>query len=280
MSVIGLLYIVPTPIGNLEDMTFRGVRALKEADLILAEDTRRSGRLAAHFGVETPFLSLTEHNVKERLPRILDELARGKRLALVSDAGMPGVSDPGMPVIRAAIEANYRVEVLPGASAVPVALVGSGLPTDRFAFEGFPPKPGGARTRILSQLAGETRTLLFYESPKRLPGLLKEIAALFGQERPVVVARELTKLHETWYRGTAAELADAFAGKTVRGEVAVAVGGATEKKEFTDDEARALLMDELNRGASVREASKRAAEMTGLPKKRLYAWALEARSSP
>jgi len=221
----GRLCLVPTPIGNLEDITLRALRVLAEADLVAAEDTRRTGRLLAHHGIQARQMSFHEHNERRQLPRLLDALAAGRRVALVSDAGTPGVNDPGFRALRAALEAGHPVEVLPGPTALVPALLGSGLPCDRFRFEGYLPRREGQRRNALAALAGEERSTVFYETPQRVARSLAVLAELLP-DRPVAVARELTKLHEEFWRGTAAELAAALAGRAVKGELVLVVGGA------------------------------------------------------
>ncbi|MBN2171302.1 MAG: 16S rRNA (cytidine(1402)-2'-O)-methyltransferase [Candidatus Krumholzibacteriota bacterium] len=221
----GRLCLVPTPIGNLEDITLRALRVLGEADLVVAEDTRRTGRLLAHHGIRARQISFHEHNEQRQLPRLLAELAAGRRVALVSDAGTPGISDPGFRALRAALEAGHAVEVLPGPTALVPALLGSGLPCDRFRFEGYLPRREGQRRGALAALAEEERSTVFYETPQRLARSLAVLAELLP-DRPVAVAREMTKLHEEFWRGTAAELAAALAGRAIKGEMVLVVGGA------------------------------------------------------
>jgi 16S rRNA (cytidine1402-2'-O)-methyltransferase len=221
----GRLYLVSTPIGNLEDITLRALRILRTADRILAEDTRRTRQLCAHYEITTPLVSVHEHNITDRIPWLLEELAAGKQLALVTDAGMPVISDPGMPLIRSAVEHGIAVEVLPGPSAVVTAVAGSGFPGDRFVFAGFPPRSGGARRAWLEDISTEERTVAFYESPFRIGRTLADMALVIQPEREVVVTRELTKLHETYHRGTLASLVAEFQDRTVRGEITVVVAG-------------------------------------------------------
>ncbi|HYE94592.1 MAG TPA: 16S rRNA (cytidine(1402)-2'-O)-methyltransferase [Rubricoccaceae bacterium] len=221
-----MLYLVPTPIGNLEDVTLRALRVLKEADLIACEDTRTSGFLLAHYGIETPRTSFHTHNEHGKARHLVEQMQAGRVIALVTDAGTPGISDPGFLLVREALAAGLRVEALPGATAFVPALVASGLPTDRFVFEGFLPQKKGRQTR-LKALAEEPRTVVLYESPHRLGRLLGELSEHLGPERPAAVARELTKKFEEVRRGTLAELAAHYAeADRVRGEVVVVVGGA------------------------------------------------------
>jgi len=234
------LFIVPTPIGNLEDMTFRAIRVLKEADLILAEDTRTSGKLMKHFDIGTHMQSHHMHNEHKTVENIINRLKGGETIALISDAGTPAISDPGFLLTRASVENGIDVECLPGATAFVPALVNSGLPNDKFVFEGFLPDKKGRQTRFLA-LAEETRTIIFYVSPHKLVKTLAEFVQYFGEGRPVSVSRELSKMHEETVRGTAAEVLEHFTKKEPRGEIVVVVGGfVTEgkvKKEKRNEES-------------------------------------------
>jgi len=218
------LYIVPTPIGNLEDMTFRAIKVLKEADLILAEDTRTSVKLLKHFDIGTHMHSHHMHNEHKTVEGIIQRIQNGETIALISDAGTPAISDPGFLLTRACVEANIPVECLPGATAFVPALVNSGLPNDKFVFEGFLPDKKGRQTRFLA-LAEEPRTMIFYVSPHKLVKTLGEFVQYFGESRPVSVSRELSKLHEETVRGTAAEVLEHFTKKEPKGEIVVVVGG-------------------------------------------------------
>jgi 16S rRNA (cytidine1402-2'-O)-methyltransferase len=227
----GVLYLVPTPLGNLEDITYRAVRVLREVDLVACEDTRSSGVLLQHLGVDTPRASFHAHNEHAKTPALVRRMLEGESVALISDAGTPGISDPGFLLVRAAVAAGLTVVALPGPTAFVPALVASGLPTDRFVFEGFLPQKKGRSTR-LAALTGEERTIVLYESPHRLVRLLSELAERLGSDRPAAVGRELTKLHEEVRRGTLAELAAHYGGQErVRGEVVVVVGGARGERE-------------------------------------------------
>jgi 16S rRNA (cytidine1402-2'-O)-methyltransferase len=221
----GVLLVVATPIGNLGDLSVRAADALRGADLVLAEDTRRTGKLLAHVGSEVRQLSLHEHNEVERGAEVVARLEAGERLVLVSDAGTPAVSDPGYRLIAAVVAAGHRVEAIPGASALLTALVVSGLPTDRVAFEGFLPRKGAARRDRLAELAGERRTLVLYVSPHRAEADLRDLADACGADRPAALCRELTKLHEEVRRGPLGALADTVA-EGVRGELTLVVAGA------------------------------------------------------
>ena len=219
-----MLYIVPTPVGNLEDITLRALRVLKEADLILAEDTRTSGQLLKHFDIHRPMLSYHKFNEHQTVERIVERLLAGETIAVISDAGTPGISDPGFLVAREAVRAGVDVSCLPGATACIPALVASGLPCDRFCFEGFLPQKKGRQTRLL-QLAEEPRTMVFYESPHRVVKALQQFIEVFGEERPVAVCRELSKVHEEIVRGTLSEALQHFTEHEPRGEFVIILGG-------------------------------------------------------
>jgi 16S rRNA (cytidine1402-2'-O)-methyltransferase len=219
------LYLVPTPIGNLEDITLRAIRILKEVDIVLAEDTRKTGFLLKHLGIEKKMFSHHAHNEHKTIALIAERIAAGQAIALVTDAGTPGISDPGFLLVRECVSAGIEVECLPGATAFVPALVNSGLPCDRFVFEGFLPQKKGRQTRLLN-LKEEVRTLIFYESPFRLIKALEEFALHFGSDRHASVSRELSKLYEETKRGTLAELIVYFKEKTIKGEIVIVVGGA------------------------------------------------------
>jgi 16S rRNA (cytidine1402-2'-O)-methyltransferase len=220
-----MLYLVPTPIGNLEDITLRALRVLREADVVACEDTRTTSVLLQHYDIDTPRLSYHDHNERQRAPQLVERMLAGETVALVSDAGSPGISDPGFFLVRECLQAGVRVEALPGPTAFVPALVLSGLPTERFAFEGFLPPKKGRQTR-LAAVALEERTLVFYESPHRLVKTLGQLAEHLGPERPAAVARELSKAFEEVARGTLAELQEEFGQRDrVRGEIVIVVGG-------------------------------------------------------
>ncbi len=221
----GKLILIPTPIGNLEDITLRAVRVLGEVDAVIAEDTRTSGVLLKHLGISKPFIAFHIHNEHQITERLVQRLQAGERFALVTDAGTPAISDPGFLLVRAAVKAGIAVETLPGPTAFVPALVNSGLPCDRFTFEGFLPVKKGRRTRI-TELAAEPRTMVFYESPHRIARTLAELAGAFGAERPASISRELTKLHEETLRGTLAELSEHFRQHAPKGEFVLCVAGA------------------------------------------------------
>ena len=225
MASAGILYIVPTPVGNLEDMTFRAVKVLKEADLILAEDTRTSAVLLQHYDIRGKLLLHHKFNEHQTVALIQERLRAGERVALISDAGTPGISDPGFLLARACAAEGIEIQTLPGATACIPAVVSSGLPCDRFCFEGFLPVKKG-RATLLASLAEEPRTMVFYESPRRLVRTLEQFAEAFGPERPCSVAREISKLHEEHVRGTLAEVLAHFQAVEPKGEIVIVVGGA------------------------------------------------------
>lgn len=218
------LYLVPTPIGNLEDITLRAVRVLKSVDVILAEDTRTSGHLLKHLEISKPMQSYHIHNEHQTIARLTDRMLKGETMALISDAGTPAISDPGFLLVRECIRLSIPVECLPGPTAFVPALVNSGLPCDRFTFEGFLPHKKGRQTR-LKELAEEPRTMVFYESPHRLLKSLEQLAEYFGDERPASVSRELTKVFEENVRGSLREIITYFAEKSIKGEIVIVVGG-------------------------------------------------------
>lgn len=218
------LYLVATPIGNLEDISYRALRVLKEADFILAEDTRRTGVLLSHYGIKKPLISFYEHNKAERVPKILEDMGAGKKFALVSDSGTPGISDPGFYIVRAAIERGFKVSTIPGANSAISALIISGLPTNSFVFEGFLPNTQAKRQKRLKLLADEKRTIILFESPHRLLALLKDCLEILG-DRKIAIAHELTKKFESVHRGKVSELIDYYSSNAVKGEFVVIVEG-------------------------------------------------------
>ena len=270
----GRLYIVATPIGNLEDITYRAVRVLGEADLIACEDTRQTRKLLDHYGIQKPAISYHEHNELERAPELAARMLAGATIALVSDAGMPLVSDPGYRLVRAALENGIEVVPLPGPSAILAALSASGLPTDAFHFAGFLPSKAAQRLKLLESLHDEAATLVFFEAPHRIDEALEAIAQALGN-RPVVVARELTKVHEEFLRGTAAEIRAALAAReAVKGEITILVG----KAMGPEPDARPVeeAVEELMRqGVPRMDAIKQVARKRGLPKRDVYERLLE-----
>lgn len=229
----GKLYIVPTPVGNLEDMTFRALKVLKEVDYILAEDTRTSGKLLKHYEINTPMRSHHKFNEHQTSDAIAERIEAGDNVALISDAGTPGISDPGFMLSRACRRRGVEVECLPGATAFVPALVASGLPCDRFVFEGFLPVKKGRQTR-LAELAADSRTVIIYESPLRLARTLRQLAEVFGADRPAAVCREISKLHETVNRGSLGALAEFYEMNQAKGEIVIIVEGKSQKAVSND----------------------------------------------
>lgn len=274
----GILYCVATPIGNLEDMSARARRILAEVDKVYAEDTRVTRNLFTHFGIQNTLASLHDHNEVDRVASIRTELAQGMQLALVSDAGTPLISDPGYKLVHILGREGFKVVPVPGASALIAALSVAGLPTDRFVFEGFLPAKPSARRKLLEGLQNELRTLVFYESSHRIADMLADVAETFSAGRQVVVLRELTKLYETIYRGSAAELVKQIVTDTnmSRGEFVVVVAGKAQDESqgqleaINADKVLAILLEEL----PVKQAAAIAARLTGLPKNQLYKQAL------
>ncbi len=272
----GTLYLVGTPIGNLEDMTFRAVRILQSVDVIAAEDTRHTGRLLQHFQIRTPQVSYYEHNQKSRISDMVRRLQQGQAIALVTDAGMPGISDPGYELVKVCVEEGIPVVPIPGPTAAIAALVVSGLPSDRFVFEGFLPNNSPARRRErLEELKAESRTLVFYEAPHRLRQTLDDIASVFGGDRPVVLAREITKLYEEIWRGTLAEALAHYNQREPAGEYTLVVAGAELSQPILSQAVLiAELQDLLKQGLSRSQASRQLAQQTSLPRRQIYQLAL------
>lgn len=265
----GRLYVVATPIGNLEDLSARAASVLGSVDQVLAEDTRRTGRLLDHLGLSPTMRSLHEHNESEQIEGLLEALAAGQDLALVSDAGTPLISDPGFELVRAASEAGFELVPVAGPCAAIVALSVSGLPADRFVMEGFLPAKAEARRKRIAELAGEPRTLILYESVHRIAATLADLAAILGADRPACVARELTKLHETLRRADLATLsAEAEGGAFDKGEIVLVVGGAPHGAADAVELKRVL--DALASELPPSKAAKVAAELTGRPRRELY----------
>ncbi|MBV6624053.1 MAG: 16S rRNA (cytidine(1402)-2'-O)-methyltransferase [Rivularia sp. (in: Bacteria)] len=276
----GVLYIVGTPIGNLEDMTFRGVRILQSVDYIAAEDTRHTGKLLKHFQVNTPQISYHEHNCNSRIPELLKQLHEGKAIALVTDAGMPGISDPGYELVKACAEADITVIPIPGAVAAITALSASGISTDKFVFEGFLSAKSKQRRSHLELLKLEERTLIFYESPHRLRSTLEDMKEIFGDDRQIVLARELTKMYEEFWRGSIAGACSYYESKSPVGEYTLVVAGNTAaERQFTRKELLAELETIMNQGISPSQASRQLAASTSLPRRQLYQLALTLKNS-
>ncbi|WP_406677432.1 16S rRNA (cytidine(1402)-2'-O)-methyltransferase [Moorella sp. ACPs] len=272
------LYLVATPIGNLEDITLRALKVLREVDLIAAEDTRRTRELLAHYDLHTPLTSYHRHNQASKTPYLLRMLQEGKEVAIVSDAGLPGISDPGEELVRRAIAAGITVVPIPGANAALTALVASGLPAGRFVFEGFLPRAGKERRERLAALAAEERTLIFYEAPHRLVATLVDLTTTLG-ERRVAVGRELTKKFETIWRGLLPEAVAHFQANPPRGEITLVVAGADPPPLPAYDPARAAAeVAELEAGGLDRkEAMARVARRYGQPRREIYRACLQAR---
>lgn len=269
------LYVVATPIGNLEDITLRAIRILAGVDLIAAEDTRHSARLLAHYRIKTPLISCHEHNERQRCVELIDKIRSGGSVALVSDAGTPSVSDPGYRLVRAAVEEGLDVFPVPGVSAAVTALCVSGLPTDAFVFIGFAPKKSGSRRELLQSLAAESRTLMFYESPRRVEALLEVIESVMG-DRQAVLARELTKLHEEFIRGSLSEIRAVLEKRQqVKGECTLLVAGATAAESVSDAQLEEVLRKALARpDARLSGISKSFSRQYNLPRKKVYEMAL------
>lgn len=266
----GTLYVVATPIGNLEDISFRAVRVLKEADLIACEDTRHTAKLLQHYEIEKPTVSYHEHNEAARAEELAAKLTAGLNVAQVSDAGMPGISDPGYRVIKLAIERGVPVVPIPGASAVVAALAASGLPTDSFQFLGFLPAKSGQRRTMLETLRHAKHTTVVYEAPHRIAETMKDVVELLGAERPVVLARELTKVHEEFIRGSAAEILQRIQEHELKGEMTLLIGKGEEQQTAAKDIAQRL--DEIMREQKLDEnaALKALAKERGISKSEAY----------
>ena len=273
---IGTLYVVGLPIGNLEDITLRAIRVLKEVALVAAEDTRSARHLLTHYDIRVPVTSCFEHNEQAKLGQILDELQiEGRDVALISEAGMPGLSDPGYRLIKGAIEAGVPVVPIPGPSAVTTALVISGLPTDSFVYLGFLPRKRSARRKLFEEWSGERRTLVVFEAPHRLLDCLEDIQHTLG-DRQMAVAREMTKLYEEVLRGSASEIVAQFREKPPRGEITLVIGGDTgaEDMAWTESQVRQALDRELAGGASKAEAAKAVSQKAGWPRQQVYHMAI------
>jgi 16S rRNA (cytidine1402-2'-O)-methyltransferase len=275
----GTLYIVATPIGNLEDITFRAVRVLKEADLIAAEDTRHSRKLLSHFGISRPLTSYFDHNKDFKGKYLLDKLTEGGTVALISDAGTPCISDPGYQLVRDAVAAGVAVVPIPGPSAAIAALSASGLPTNRFTFEGFLPNRRGKRRERLAALRDEQGVTIFYESPNRLLATLADMAEILG-ERDAVIARELTKIYEEFVRGQLSQVAEQFSGGKVRGEVVILVAPAAELEAIDEPSVIVLLQKLFSSGdISLKDAVKRVVQETGAARGAVYDQALKLKEA-
>jgi len=275
-SVNGILYVVATPIGNMADITFRAVQTLKDVALIAAEDTRHTKRLLTHYAIRNSMISLHEHNENQRTGMLVKRLGSGESIALVSDAGTPTLSDPGYRLIKEAIASGIRIVPIPGASAVLASLCASGLPTDAYVFMGFLPRKEGKRQKILKSLAGEKKTIIFYESPRRIKVLINDMIKTLGN-RQGVLSREMTKRHEEFVRGTLWEILDVLAGRPeIKGECTLVVKGAAEQEIPDVDTLREEIVQGLHcDGFRLSSLVKSIAERYGLPKKQIYAEALK-----
>jgi len=273
--VSGRLVLVATPIGNLGDLSPRASEELAAADLVACEDTRRTGRLLQHVGISgSDLLRLDQHTEERSAAVVVDRIGRGETVALVSDAGMPGISDPGERVVRRVVEAGHPVVVVPGPSAPVAAVSASGLATDRWCMEGFLPRKGSARSDRLAELAVEERTMVLFESANRLAATLRDLVGVLGPDRRAMVAREMTKLHEEFVRGTLAELAGRF-DEPPKGEVVLVLEGAPPPAEVGDERIRVVLEEAQAGGASTRDAADEAARRLGVSRRRAYRLALD-----
>lgn len=270
----GALYIVPTPIGNLEDITLRALRVLKEVDLIAAEDTRHTQHLLNHYGIKTPLTSYHEHNEREKAQTLVDRIKNGANIALVSDAGTPAIADPGFRLVVAAIAADVPIIPLPGAAALATVLSASGLPTDRFLFEGFLPAKKSERRTKLQALREQTATLVFYEAPHRLLETLNDLRQLFG-DRALVLAREVSKVHEEFLRGTVSDVVTQLADREVKGEITLVVHGSTGEAIVSEEQLRTEIRRLKDKGMRVKEIAEVLGEQFGYSKKAIYRLALE-----
>jgi 16S rRNA (cytidine1402-2'-O)-methyltransferase len=269
------LYLVGTPIGNLGDMTMRGIQVLQDVDTIAAEDTRHTGKLLHHFQIKTPQISYHQHNEQQRIPELISQLQSGKSIALVTDAGMPGISDPGYLIVAACVAAGIRVIPIPGVTAVITAVSASGLPSNRFAFEGFLPAKGQERKDRLEAVSGDSRTLVFYESPHRLRQTFADFGTTFGIDRQIAICRELTKLHEEFWRGSVGGAIEHYTQTEPQGEYVLVLAGALVSHPTLSDEAidRALI-ELMLAGTSRSQASKIVAEQISQSRRYVYQLAL------
>lgn len=273
---MGILYLVGTPIGNLEDITLRAIRILKTVDLIAAEDTRHTGKLLQHFQITTPQISYHEHNRHTRQPELMERLQQGMAIALVTDAGMPTISDPGYELVKNCLDHDISVIPIPGVTAAITGLAVSGLVTNRFVFEGFLPIKGKERQERLKSLQRETRTLIFYESPHRLLTTLTDLREVFEADREIVLARELTKLHEEIWRGSLEDAIARYQTLSPKGEFTLVVAGNAEKGlSLSETEIKTELMQLLQQGMTRSQASRHLAQLTSVSRRQIYQWAVE-----
>jgi 16S rRNA (cytidine1402-2'-O)-methyltransferase len=271
--LVGTLYVVATPIGNLEDITLRALRVLKEVDVIAAEDTRHTQILLSHYGIRTPLTSYHEHNEKTKARQLMSRLERGEQIALVSDAGTPAISDPGYRLAVEAIRGGIPVIPIPGASALTAVLSAGGLPTDRFVFEGFLPAKKQERRARLRALSSETRTLVIYEAPHRLTETLNDLVEILG-DRETVLAREVSKVHEEFLRGRLTEVAKQIAGREIKGELTLLIGGSRGQSEVSQEQIEEEIRKLKDDGLRVKEIAEILGEKYGYPKKEIYRLAL------
>jgi 16S rRNA (cytidine1402-2'-O)-methyltransferase len=274
----GHLYIVPTPIGNLEDITLRALRVLKEVDLIAAEDTRHTQQLLTHHGIKTALTSYHEYNERAKALTLVERIKNGASVALVSDAGTPAISDPGFRLVSEAIRAGVDIVPLPGASALVTVLSASGLPTDRFLFEGFLPAKKSARTAKLQGLREVSATLVFYEAPHRLHETLSAIQQIFG-DRQIVVAREVSKIHEEFLRGTVGEVIERLVDRQIKGEITIVVRGSTGEAQLAQQELKTEIGRLTEAGTGVKEIAELLGDRYGLSKREVYRLVLEMKSA-
>jgi 16S rRNA (cytidine1402-2'-O)-methyltransferase len=273
---VGTLFLVATPIGNLEDITLRALRVLSEVRLVAAEDTRQTRKLLDRYSIATPMIRYDEHTKGRQTPRLLEELAEGD-VALVSDAGTPGIADPGPDLVRAALSAGYAVTSLPGPSAVAAALAGSGLPAGEFSFLGYLPRRQADRLRLLRSQTDEQRTLVAFEVPHRLRQSLADLESCMGSDRPLAVARELSKLHEEWFRGTLGQARTRWQSDEPRGEFTLVIGGRAEASTWAVEAVERELRRHLQLGETPTEAARQVAKVSGWPRRDVYRMALERR---
>ncbi|NCO73911.1 MAG: 16S rRNA (cytidine(1402)-2'-O)-methyltransferase [Cyanobacteria bacterium] len=268
----GILYLVATPIGNLEDITFRAIRILQEVDLIAAEDTRHTGKLLQHYQIKTPTISYHQHNHQTRITELSEKLLNGLNIALVSDAGTPVISDPGYHLVLSCIGNAINIIPIPGAMAGINGLIASGLPTERFCFEGFLPTKKKLRDNLLHSLVTEKRTIIFYEAPHRVEKTLKDFAQFFGLNRNLTLARELTKLHEEFWRGTIQEAITFYQNREPKGEFTIIVEGNNQQEELelSETEIKLEMVKLLNQGMSKSEASQHLAKYTNFSRREIY----------
>ncbi len=271
---MGTLYLVATPIGNLEDITQRAMRTLRDVGCIAAEDTRHTRKLLEHYQIKTPLISYHEHSKRTRIDRLLEELEAGD-VALVSDAGTPGLSDPGYRLVRAALDAGHTVSPIPGPSAPIAALVVSGLPADSYIYVGYLPRKVSERRSVLESLAGERRTLILFEVPHRLQSALEDMISVFGAERPAAVCRELTKVHEEVLRGSLQTIWEHFTGVEPRGEFTLVIGGAPKGERWATDKVRAATVRRLAGGSSPSQVAREIALESGWPRREVYQLIME-----